>query len=91
MTKSVLEVLAANDKVPLNDIGITLFESAVRASLQRSMALGIFNKRKPNVTVPKATDISSGNKAARILPDIKWSEVLANATHKVIVNGTVTN
>ncbi len=91
MTKSVLEVLAANDKVPMNDIGITLFESAVRASLQRAMTLGIFNKRKPNVTVPKAADISSGNKAARILPDIKWSEVLANATHKVIVNGTVTN
>lgn len=90
MTKEVFGVLAANPKVPFDDIGIALVESAVRASLIRATDKGILAASpKYTISVPKAINVSSGNKAARNLPDVKFAGTLTGAIHKVALVGTV--
>lgn len=90
MSKAVFEVLVGASKVPYTDAGVSLVESAVKASLQRTVAAGIAaDSPAPVVTVPKVADVSVGNKSARILPDVKFSFTLAGAIHKVVVSGVV--
>lgn len=90
MAKRVFEVLANAPKVPFTDFGIALIESEMRASLRTAVNQGILSSDpKPEVTVPKTADISTANKTARTLPDMKFTGTLAGAIHKVILTGVV--
>ena len=88
MSKSVFEVLAGAAKVPFTDAGIALIENAMRGSLKRAVARTILIPGF-TVTVPLAKDVSSINKAARILPDLKFAATLAGAVHHADVAGVV--
>lgn len=90
MSVAVFNALATADKVPYTDRGVAVVEAAVRGSLQRAVRAGVLSESPaPVVTVPLVADVSSANKAARVLPDVKFSGTLAGAIHKVTINGTV--
>jgi len=82
--------LANTDKVPFTDPGIAIVEAEVRAVMVLCVNQGILAADPaPTVSVPRAADVSMIDKAARLLPDVKFEATLAGAIHKVIVNGTV--
>lgn len=90
MTKAVFGAMAGANKVPYTNAGIALVEAQIRGSLKRAVARGVLaDYPKPAVTVPDVADVSTVDKAARLLPDVKFSATLAGAIHKVEINGTV--
>jgi len=88
MSAAVFGALAGAAKVPFTDEGIALIEAEIRGSLDRAVAAGIITDDYV-VTVPKAADVSAADKAARILPDMKFSATLAGSIHKVEISGVV--
>lgn len=88
ISSAILEVIAGVDKVPFTDEGIALVEGALRGALERAESKKIFAPGW-TITVPKADDVSVGDKATRTLPDVKFSATLAGAIHAVEVVGVV--
>jgi hypothetical protein len=88
LTKSVFEVLAGANKIPMTNAGIATIEAAVKGSLKRAYRAGIIDSDFV-VTVPKVADVSASDRALRRLPDVKFTCRLQGAIHKVIVQGTV--
>jgi hypothetical protein len=89
--KTVFENMAASGKVPFTDAGVRVITSGVSASLQRGIARGgLAADPAPVVTAPKVADVSTADKTARTLPDVKFSGTLAGAIHKSTITGSVT-
>lgn len=88
MTKAVFGALAGRDIVPFTDEGIALVEAEMRGSLERAETRGILAAGW-TVTVPAAADVSTADKAARLLPDMKFNGTRAGAIHKVAMTGVV--
>jgi hypothetical protein len=90
MQVAVFNAIAGAPKVPFTDAGIALVENEIRGSLSRAVAAGVLAADpKPDVSVPRAANVSSANKAARILPDVRFTGTLAGAIHSITINGTV--
>lgn len=90
MAKSVFGALAGADKIPFTDAGVALLEGQMKASLRRAVARGILSSDPaPTTSVPKVADVSTDNKAARNLPDMKFDGETAGAVHKANIAGTV--
>jgi uncharacterized protein DUF3383 len=84
----VYAVQANAEKIDFTDDGIAQIEAEVRAQLadaegRRFIAAGW------TVTVPKAANVSTLDKGARLLKDVKFNATLAGAIHKVVIDGTV--
>lgn len=91
MVKGVFGRLIAQGKTPYTDAGIAIVQSEVYASLKRAVAMGILaDSPKPVVQVPLAANVSSSNKALRLLTGVKFFATLAGSVHKVQMTGTVT-
>ena len=91
MMEKIFGHLVNLPKVPFTDAGIAAVEADVRAILDLGIAKGLIALTPAyTVTVPLATDVSSANKIARNLPDVKWYASLAGAIHKVGIAGIVT-
>ncbi len=84
----IMLLLSNATKVPFTDAGIARVEGEVRAQLVDGVDAG-FLAPGFTVTVPKAADVSSLDKAARLLPDIEFTATLAGAIHKVTINGVI--
>lgn len=87
----VYGVLVNSPKVPYTDAGITSIEAQIR----RALAQGITNNfisadPEPTVTVPKAANVSSADKAARILRNVTFQATLAGAIQAIRITGVVT-
>lgn len=90
MQVAVFNAVSGADKVPYTDPGVAVVETEVRASLDRGVTRGVLAASPaPAVTVPLVATVADDDKAARTLPDVKWSATLAGAIHKVNINGTV--
>lgn len=90
MGKGVFGALAGASKVPYTDAGVAVVESEMRASLRRAVNRGILAADpEPTVSVPRVADVSTSDKSLRILPDAKFTGVLAGAVHKVNLSGVV--
>lgn len=88
---NVYFVLVNNNKVPYTDAGIAVIEAQVRKSLQQGIDQNfIANDPAPIVTVPRAANVSSNDKANRILRNVTFQATLAGAIHVVRINGVVT-
>lgn len=86
----VFNVLSRNDKVPFTDAGIAAIKAAVLKVLAEGVEVGgLVEDPAPKCTAPKAADVSSGNKALRNLPDVKFDAVLAGAIHITSITGTL--
>ncbi len=88
MTKSVFESFINDEKIPFTDPGIAVIRSQVKASLKRASDKGIITSDF-TISVPKAADVSTADKALRTLPDVKFSATLQGAIHKVEILGVV--
>lgn len=86
--KSVFEALVGVNKVPYTDRGVALLVAALRGALTRSFLAGIINADFV-ITFPKVADVSTADKTARLLPDVKFTATLQGAIHKVNVVGVI--
>lgn len=82
-------ILINADKVPYTDASVDRFISEIRAQLQSGVDVGFLAEGTLVVTGPKVADVSAVDRAARLLPDLKFSARLAGAVHKVSISGTV--
>jgi len=90
LQENIFARLANADKIPYTDPGVAIVEAEVRAVLKLCINQGILAAvPEPTVSVPLVADVSTIDKAARTLPDVKFEGTLAGAIHKVIVTGTV--
>lgn len=90
ISEEVFGLFVAVPKVPFTDPGIAQISNKIFSVLLRGIEVGGFSADPfPTVTVPKANDVSSLNRAARNLPDVKFRAQLAGAVHTVDITGTV--
>lgn len=85
--EDIYQRLVNVDKVPFTDAGIAIIDNILRERLQDAVDQGVLASF--TVSVPTAASVSAANKAARTLPDVDFTGVLAGAIHKVEINGTV--
>jgi hypothetical protein len=90
LQEDVFSLLVNTDKVPFTDEGITQVSGIVQAVLEEAAAQGILVLDSIVLTVPLASEVSTANKTARILPDIEFTATLQGAIHKVEITGVVT-
>jgi len=88
--QNVYALLVNVDKVPYTDAGI----ASVEAEIRRALELGINNNfiaENPayTISVPKASEVSAANKAARLLQDVSFQATLSGAINVVEINGIV--
>lgn len=87
----VYGVLVNSPKVPYTDAGITSIEAQIRRALDQGINNNFISADpEPVVTVPKAANVSSADKAARILRNVTFQATLAGAIQAVRIQGTVT-
>lgn len=87
----VYGVLVNSPKVPYTDAGITSIEAQIRRALDQGISNNFISADpEPVVMVPKAANVSSADKAARILRNVTFQATLAGAIQAVRIQGTVT-
>lgn len=98
----VVQLLINADKVPYTDEGIAMIGQGLRASLDLGVRRGGIspptvdadngNRLIPSYTIslPRRSQISSNDVAARVLRDLKFTARLAGAIHAVEIRGTLT-
>lgn len=87
-----LVLLEANSKkIPYIDAGISMIGAEMKAQNQAGMDVGgIADDPAPTVTLPKAVDQTTQDRADRTVRGVKFNYRLAGAIHKIFVRGTVT-
>lgn len=91
MEENIFAKLAAADKIPYTDPGVSVVESEVYAVLNEGISVGgLAADPAPTVSVPLVANVSAVDRANRLLPDVKFNAQLAGAIHAVEVTGTIT-
>lgn len=91
MQERVLAVQVNNDKIPFTDRGIALVVAEVRAQLQQGVNVGgIADDPAFTVSYPRASEVSSSDRAARRLSGVTFNGRLAGAIHELDITGNVT-
>jgi len=85
--QSMFTPIVQQDKVPFTDPGIITEEGQLKAALQEGVDGNLLSSY--TTTVPKAANVLSVNKAARLLPNMQFLGNLSGAIHKAQVAGTV--
>ena len=96
----VFDALVNNDKIPYTDAGIAIIEAQIRGALEMGQRRGGVSPMEYDsngdknlgftISVPLAADISAGQKASRILEDVKFTARLAGAIQVVEIRGSLT-
>lgn len=87
----VYALLVNSDKVPYTNAGIASVESEVRRALDLAVDNDFIADNPPyTISVPLAENVSSVDKANRILRDVDFQATLAGAVHLVVIRGRVT-
>lgn len=87
--ESVFALLANSPKVPFTNKGLDSVANAIQGSLVRFEQSGLLVEGSSVVTMPALSSISTLDKAARLLANVKFSATLAGAIHKITIVGTV--
>ena len=100
MQVRVVNLLVVNPKIPYTDGGIGLVDNQMLASLKDGQKYGGIapteydadgNANPGYVTsVPLASELTSVQKASRVLSDCRFSARLAGAIHVVNISGCLT-
>lgn len=90
ITEDVYAAMVNLPKVPYTDQGVAIIEAALRARLEDGVEKGGLVAGSIVITVPKVADVLPADKAARLLPDVKFTAQLQGAIHAVNINGVVT-
>ncbi len=98
-TEAVFAVLASALKVPYTDAGIAAIQNALSTPLQTGQNNGgisptAYDSQKRQIggfyiIVPKIENVSTADKTARVLNNVRFVAYLAGAIHKVVINGLV--
>lgn len=78
-----------NAKIPFTDKGIELVGAIVKSALVQGEKAGGLAEGSSTVTIPKASSISSADKALRKLTGMKFSGTLAGAVHELKIDGSI--
>jgi hypothetical protein len=89
LQERVYSLLVNLKKLPFTTGGIAAIESEVWAQIAAGVRVGFFADGTGSVTVPDVATVSSIDKIARYLPDVKFSAQLAGAIHSVKITGTI--
>lgn len=90
MQANVYGILINNPKIPYTDKGIGAVENAVRQTLRQGIDNGgLSDNPAPTVSVPKAADVPTNDKATRTLNNVVFTGTLAGAIHKVNIRGYI--
>lgn len=89
LQETVYGALVANRKISYDDAGITVIAGLVQSILEEAGRKGVLQLDSIELTVPKYSAISTADKTARKLPDVKFKALLQGAIHLVEINGTV--
>lgn len=77
-------------KIAYTSAGAAVFEGEIRRVLAEGIQIGfIADSPAPTVSVPNVLNLSSAQRASRILPDITFNARLAGAILAVEISGTV--
>lgn len=85
----VFALLANAGKLPYTDASVDIVRGEILAALGVGVDRGFLVAGSLTCTGPRVSAVSSGDKAARLLPDIKFGADLAGAIHKVTIRGTL--
>jgi len=77
-------------KVAYTEAGMEQVATEIRGALSLGESNGLLVPGQSTVTVPKISTVSSADKGARVLNNVKFTAVLQGAIHKVTIQGTVT-
>ena len=99
MQKRIYNVLSANPKVLYTNAGITLIENQMLASLKQGQAQGGIAETEYDedgneilgftTSVPKSSNVSDADRAARTLKNCKFTARLAGAIHLAEISGNL--
>ncbi len=94
MTENVFGLLARSNKVPFTDGGIAQVVTEVEKTLKDAVNNGIIaldadGQPLFSVSAPSASEVSTNDKANRLLPNVEWSATLAGAIHDVEISGAL--
>ena len=85
-----IQASANGKKIPFTDAGIAQVEAEVVAQCREGIGAGfIADSPAPVVTVPRASAVSSADKAARRLTGVNFSATIAGAIHLSVITGTI--
>jgi hypothetical protein len=89
--EQVFGLLVSSDKVPYTDGGIESIGLQVEEVLDRAVdrLILVGGEDGPVVTVPKRSETTKADRAARFLRDVKFTGNYAGAIHKVQIDGTL--
>lgn len=94
LAEYVFRLLALKEKVPYTDAGIALVVAEVDKVLDQAFKQEVVADEEGvplyTITVPKRSEIDKNKIAKRILPDVKWTAVIAGAVEKVEIRGILT-
>jgi hypothetical protein len=86
----VFTLLLNARKVPYTAEGMEQIATEIRGALALGESNGLLVVDQSTVTVPKIGTVSSADKGARVLNNVKFQATLQGAIHKVVITGTVT-
>lgn len=85
--ENIFNRLSNSLKIPYTDAGVAIVQSLLDQSLADGVRKSILASYV--ITVPKVADVSTQDRADRLLPDVNFTGVLAGAIHKVEISGRV--
>lgn len=89
IAEEVFSTLASRPKVPYTDKGVDLIVGIIRSVLLKGAANGIITADSIAISAPLVADVATADRAARLLPDIKFSATLQGAIHKTTIAGSL--
>jgi hypothetical protein len=88
LQEDIFAALVNNSKLPMSDAGIQAIRGIVLARLEEGITIGaLLADPEPTCTVPRAADISSADRANRLLSDVTFRAQLAQAVNFVAIEG----
>lgn len=87
---NVFNALTNADKIPFTDDGVSVIQGAVMAALRQGVKDGALSASPaPKCTAPLVADVTTDDKAARLLRNVKFECTLAGAIHLTTIFGVV--
>lgn len=86
---NIINILKANDKVPMTTQGIEAVKGALKSSLLEGAKAKIIDADSIVIDAPRYEDLTAADKAARNIPNVVASFTLQGAIHSVGVTLTV--
>lgn len=88
--EEVFSALVNNKKLPYTNAGVSVVKGQILGVLRRGIRVGgLAEDPEPQVFAPDVADVSSVDKANRLLPDVSFTATLAGAIHTLQISGTL--